>query len=146
MTKVFEAAKLMETEPPLLHLLILVYTYALTLEVSEHDFELSASGAVPVAKASVASVCKHLQQQFRSQAHDERSFTLPKTAWVRKAMDALVRFELGTRPASGSDVYRIALRRPNRKDFALFFAEKMWQEERKVRTRRESEQPSFFDR
>lgn len=145
MTDIMARAKFMETEPPLLEMLLLVYSYALPLFLKASEFETGTGRRVPVAKASVEEVRDALELQFSPDRADPRAFRVPKAAWVAKALRAMVALGLATAPFSGSNRYHIPLRKPRKKDMFLYFAEKLYALEIKAVESKAPAQPDLFE-
>ena len=145
LTDVFSQRKFMENEPPLVLMMVLVYTYALPLFIREEEFKSGAGTRHPIALASTSKVREALQQQFVPTTGDEREFTLPRAGWVRQALDSLVRLGLGQRPDSVDGEYRIAIKKPRTKDLIEYFSDRLFVLNKETQQAQAEEQRGLFE-
>lgn len=87
-----------------MHMLLLIHDYIIPLLQPEVEFEKETGGKFPSVNVSAEELRDKLAEQFCPPVEDRRFFSLPRLAWVRTAVDQLVRIGLATRlPASAAN-------------------------------------------
>lgn len=142
--ELYEKYKVMDSEPPLMHMLVLVHEYVLPVFPTQEEFEEHTGKRRLAVEITVGQVRDRMEELFCPPRQDSRQFQLPRTAWVRKALEKLGSMELAARMPGTPDTYRVELKKPPRKDTIAYFAGKLLQIEQRAKKKAASEQPELF--
>lgn len=133
MLDLFKRYKFMDSEPPLMYMLVTVFNYILPLFRTEEEFERASGGRHPTVEVTATQVRNKLEEQFCPPKVDSRQFTLPRIDWVHRTLEAFVRIGIATRIPGPPRKYRISLKKPRVRDVMEYFAAKLLKAEEKER-------------
>lgn len=125
MVEILNRFKFVDHQPPLMHMLVLIFNYIFPLFPKETEFERETGGRYPVLMVSASQIRDRLDEQFCPKREDTRQFKLPKLEWVEDAMAAFVRMGIAVRMPDRSKAYRVSFKRPPTKDVVEYFAKKL---------------------
>ncbi len=126
--------KFYDARPPLILLLVLIHGYILPSMAGEDEYEIDSSRRYPVVRVTARAARNKLEQQFCPRQDKRRQPQIPKTKWVKEALEALVRMKLAKAEAGKNDVvYRIPLKKPPKKDVVVYFSGKLYDLQTKPR-------------
>jgi hypothetical protein len=99
--------KFVDHMPPLPYLLQIIWDHLFTRYAA--DIPAGDSGAPVTLEASVDKITTDLQEYFGFKSKGARSPEIPRSNWVRKALDALVAYKLAVKKKEGE--YIVAYKR-----------------------------------
>lgn len=118
--------KFLDHEPPLPYMLQIIWDCVLTNMARQAPKE---PGAKEVQlQVNVEQLTGELQEYYGFSSSGEGSVEIPRATWVRKALDALVSFDLAQRANPGD--YVVQYRRP-RRDTLEYFGRLCWRRSRR---------------
>lgn len=143
LVNLFAKSRFMENEPPLIYMMMHIYSHVLPLLATEQEYETETGAQHPVVVVTAHVVRESLEQQLSPLLMDARQFKLPKLTWVASTLEVFANIGVANRVPGSEQRYRFRLR-PIRKDLLVYFSEKLQQFEKKQRAAKADEQPRFL--
>ena len=117
--------KFYDADPPDVHTMLLLHDYIFPMLHREEDFDALQDHEHPVLRITVEEAQTRLAEQFCDPPHKARQPRLPKSVWVRIALDRFVKLGLATCLPKEPDTFEIVLKKPRKKDTLEYFAERI---------------------
>jgi len=115
--------KFYDSEPPLPYLMSIIWQDILPQLASEEDL-MEKKGRIIHLDVNIEKITELLQEQFTYNInHDERQQQIPKTAWVRTALDLFVQLGYGEKKGKLNDDYIINWQNLNNSPLNIFIKE-----------------------
>lgn len=141
--RLFDKYKFSEQEPPHIYMLLLLHDYILPLFPRQEDYERDTGARMLSVLVTAEQLRASMIEQF-CPTREARQPQVPRLDWVKRALETLERIGLATSMDRAQSQYRIALRKPARKDTVEYFTARLLQLERQEAQKRAAAQPELF--
>lgn len=115
--------KFCDSEPPPPYLMSIIWQDILPQLASEEDL-MERKGRIIRLEVNIEKITELLQDQFTYKInHDERQQVIPKSTWVRTALDLFVQLGYGEKKGKSNDDYIINWQNLNNSPLEIFIKE-----------------------
>lgn len=135
--------KFYDADPPLIHMLQLIYDQTLTSFPEESEFDPVDGKQYPVISVSIKEVRDKMHELFVPEQHTERQPKLPKKKWVKDALEMMVKIQIAEKDTQNPDRYKIMLKK-RKKDTIEYFVHKISKKNKSLK-QPTNEQLKLFD-
>ena len=126
-TDVLQTRKFYDAKPPLVYMLVVIWTNVLPPLAAEESYDPAEPGG-PLVEVTAEQVREVLSRDFCPDRNDDRTPEVPRLSWVSEALDKLVEAGLATR---SDDTYAVRLRQAGGKDAVEFLTRRLWKAPRR---------------